>query len=242
MEVSATRSVLRYPDVIGIGAQKAGTTWAYEQMKAHPQIFVPETKELNFFYSDRPDTWYAEQFQDAPENRVAGEVSPNYFVRKEIPKRMHDLVPAAKLFCILRNPTERAFSQWKMARQLGNMPMELSFFDAFRQNRNWISEQGEYLKLIEQFETYYPVEKQFLVLFFDDIKSNPDQLVHTLYDFLGVDPKFKPPEIKTVVGGATDSSVMLEKDRLEVHSFYEESVKLLGERFSRDLTHWTDGN
>ena len=43
------------PDFVGIGAQKAGTTWAYHQLKTHPEIFVTEIKELNYFISeDKP--------------------------------------------------------------------------------------------------------------------------------------------------------------------------------------------
>lgn len=205
-------------------------------------MFVPETKELNFFYSDRPNTWYAQQFQDAPENSVAGEVSPNYFVRAEIPQRMHELVPNAKLFCILRNPMERAFSQWKMARQLGNIQMEIPFIEAFRQNLRWMAEQGDYLKLIQQYEVSYPVGEQLLVLFFDDILSGPDEVTRSLYSFLRVDPEFDPPATGTVVGGATDPAVITLEDRQEVQSFYRKSTHELGDRFGRDLTHWTDAD
>ena len=37
-----------YPDFIGIGAQKAGTTWLYRNLQAHPQIHMPH-KEVHYF-------------------------------------------------------------------------------------------------------------------------------------------------------------------------------------------------
>ena len=233
--------LLRYPDFIGIGAQKGGTTWAYEQLNSHPQVFVPDTKELNFFYSNLPDSWYAQQFENAPEDAVAGEVSPNYFVRPEIPQRIHELVPEAKLFCILRNPTERAFSQWKMARQLGNIRMEIPFIEAFRQNLRWMAEQGEYLTLIERYEVHFPLGERFLVLFFDDIRSQPREVLRSLYDFIGVDADFSSPKIETAIGEATDPATISEADREEVQAFYKKSVGELGNRFGRNLSHWSDG-
>jgi hypothetical protein len=239
MENGPTHKVPRYPDFIGIGAQKSGTSWAHEQLKAHPQVFVPETEELNFFYTDRPDSWYAAQFQNASETEVLGEVSPNYFVRAEVPQRMHKLIPNAKLFCILRNPTDRAFSQWKMARKLGNIPMDLCFIDAFRWNRRWMSEQGNYLKLIQQFEMYYPVGERLLVLFIDDVRAEPGEVVRALYKFLGIDPAFCPPSVSDVVGGATDLSNISEKDRNEVQEFYSQDIIRLADRFDRNLSHWT---
>lgn len=39
----------RFPDFIGIGAQKAGTTWLYKNLKQHPNIWLPEIKELHYF-------------------------------------------------------------------------------------------------------------------------------------------------------------------------------------------------
>jgi hypothetical protein len=37
-----------YPDFIGIGAQKAGTTWLHRNLQAHPQIHMPR-KEVHYF-------------------------------------------------------------------------------------------------------------------------------------------------------------------------------------------------
>jgi hypothetical protein len=37
------------PDFICIGAQKAGTGWLYEQLRAHPDFWMPPLKELHYF-------------------------------------------------------------------------------------------------------------------------------------------------------------------------------------------------
>lgn len=68
---------------------------------------------------------------------------------------MRALIPQAKLFYILRNPTQRAFSQWKMARKLGNVPRDLPFIEVFRKNLQFIQDRGCYLDYIRRFERLY---------------------------------------------------------------------------------------
>ena len=70
-----------FPDFIGIGAQKAGTTWLDRNLRAHPQIWMPERKELHYF--DRriadmrspTDEWSASIFETG-RARVTGEITP----------------------------------------------------------------------------------------------------------------------------------------------------------------------
>ena len=55
------------PTFIGIGAQRAGTTWAYNCLAQHPEVYMTQKKELHFFYANysRGLAWYAEQFAAA---------------------------------------------------------------------------------------------------------------------------------------------------------------------------------
>ena len=233
--------MLHKPHFIGIGAQKAGTTWLYEQLKEHPHIFVTEKKELNFFYSDRPVSWYAEQFSEAPTGKIAGEVSPNYFPRPEIPQRIHELLPCVRLFCILRDPMERAFSQWKMARMLGNIPDDLPFIEAFNTNRNWIRKQGEYMTLIDCYARHFPIGEKLLVLLYDDIVAAPFALMQRLYGFLGVDEDYVSPHLNEVVAPSCDPATISEEDEACVREYYRTHNVRLEERLSRDLTRWNGG-
>lgn len=232
----------RLPDFVGIGAQKAGTTWIHHQLRAHPQLFLPETKELNFFYRDLPTSWYAKHFEQAEAEQVAGEVSPNYFAQAGVAERMHALVPEARLFCILREPVARAFSQWKMARALGNIAPSTPFIEAFRRNERWLAEQGDYIALLERFTRFYPLHDRLLVLFYDDLVHSPQALISRLYAHLGVDPHFHPPGLRQVIWASEDRSTISEADRAEVAAFYADSISALEALTARDLSAWRNAS
>ena len=72
---------LRLPTFICIGAQRAGTTWLYHCLKEHPEIYMPDKKELRFFnynYDDGIDS-YGKNFEMAGDLQVIGEVTPDYY-------------------------------------------------------------------------------------------------------------------------------------------------------------------
>ena len=58
---------LPLPDFLGIGAQKAGTTWLWENLRRHPEIFVPDKKELHYFDNkfDQSLRYYTRRFEAA---------------------------------------------------------------------------------------------------------------------------------------------------------------------------------
>ena len=67
------------PDFIGIGVQKCGTTWIGDILEQHPSVLF-RRKEVNFFvrHFHRGYGWYHQWFVDRGE-RLAGEITPNYF-------------------------------------------------------------------------------------------------------------------------------------------------------------------
>ncbi len=61
------------PDFIGLGAQRAGTTWIHACLYEHPQIYMPLTKEIHFFdYYSNGFQWYEDHFQNCARNQLAG--------------------------------------------------------------------------------------------------------------------------------------------------------------------------
>jgi hypothetical protein len=64
---------MRLPDFICVGVQKAGTTWLYEQLCSHPQVFMPK-KELDFFFKPLGLAWYGAHFEGAGEPQVCGDI------------------------------------------------------------------------------------------------------------------------------------------------------------------------
>jgi len=80
---------MRQPDFIGLGAQKAGTSWIYACLFEHPQICIPK-KEIHFFSRERnwPKGygWYTDIFLNCPESHKAGKSCKN-FQRKILRKK-----------------------------------------------------------------------------------------------------------------------------------------------------------
>jgi hypothetical protein len=105
---------LIFPDFVGIGAQRCGTTWLYEMLKSHPQIRMSTEKELNFFNVNyhRGIEWYQKFFIGTPSHMICGEYSPRYLANKNTPKRIKQTIPGAKLLVSLRNPVEQVFSRY----------------------------------------------------------------------------------------------------------------------------------
>ena len=107
------------PTFIGIGAQRAGTTWAYNCLAEHPQVFMTRKKEQHFFYVNysRGLDWYAAQFAGAGSAVARGEITPDYLYHPEALANIARDLPDARLFVILRNPIDRAVSAYALHAQ-----------------------------------------------------------------------------------------------------------------------------
>ena len=118
------------PDFLVIGAQKAGTTALYAYLRWHPAIDGPFWKEVSFFdrHWTRGEAWYRGQFPLRTSGKLVGEASPSYVFHPLAPERVLSLVPGVKLVVLLREPGDRAYSQYQHAVALGRET--LSFEDA----------------------------------------------------------------------------------------------------------------
>jgi hypothetical protein len=118
------------PDFLVIGAQKAGTTALYAYLRWHPAIAGPFWKEVSFFdrHWTRGEAWYRGQFPLRTEGKLVGEASPSYVFHPLAPERVFSLVPDVKLIVLLREPGDRAHSQYQHTVALGREP--LSFEEA----------------------------------------------------------------------------------------------------------------
>ena len=114
-----------------VGFPKSATSTIATWIDAHPDAYLSEKKEPAFFPSDEyhkgMDFYWEKYFYNYNKQRVVGEaqVVNSYF--PYIPERIYNKLPNAKIIFCLRNPIERAFSQWwmdKMANQ------DLSFKEA----------------------------------------------------------------------------------------------------------------
>lgn len=175
---------------IGIGAQKCGTSWAYACLYEHPQVCAP-IKEIHFFSRPRfseGKAWYEAHFKKCDEGKLKGEFSTSYLYSEEAPGRIHACYPDAKLIAILRNPIDRAYSQYRNSIKSGEIPKSMTF-EEYRASEKSVCEQGFYTEQLARYSALFPKE-QLLVLIYEDIKKDPILFMKRIYQFLGVDDTF----------------------------------------------------
>ncbi len=112
------------PDFVIIGAKKCGTTFLYDLLSQHPLVQPAASKEPHFFdkYFDEGTEWYR-RFFPAPRwedgrRTMTGEATP-YIINRRAPERMAELVPQARLIALLRNPVDRAYSDYQQVARKG---------------------------------------------------------------------------------------------------------------------------
>ena len=182
------------PTFIGIGAQRAGTTWAYNCLAQHPEVYMSEKKELHFFYAhyDRGLDWYAAQFASAGQATARGEISPDYMYSREALANIARDLPGVRVFAILRNPIDRAISAYAL-RQERNEGM--SFGEACRRFPALIG-RGLYCGHLDVVAEFFPSER-VKVLLYDDLVARPGAFIDELYSFVGVRTGVRPEAMGT---------------------------------------------
>lgn len=180
---------------LGIGAQKCGTTWLYEQLRRHPGISFPAGKEIHFWDQNHAQGlgWYCSLFEGpALAGKQCGEITPAYAIlERDTIKECRVNFPDLKLIYIIRNPIERAWSSAKMALARAEMELEEAseqwFLDHFRSRGSMM--RGDYETCLRNWLAVYPRE-QLLVALFDDLVSNPEKLLNDCFTHLQVAPEF----------------------------------------------------
>ena len=184
------RNSLTFPDFLGIGAQKAGTSWLHANLRRHPQVYMPRRKELHYFdwRPHRSLNTYAREFAGSG-TLVKGEITPySAALPKWTIRYIHELMPDAKLILLLRNPIDRAWSQALMnlvvhkRRNIDDVRDE-EFVEHFRHPRT--VSRGNYLGMIDSWLSVFPEERLFIG-FFEDVRDRPRELLSAVFDHIGV--------------------------------------------------------
>jgi hypothetical protein len=204
------------PDFIGIGAQRSGTSWIYACLFAHPDLFLPR-KEIHFFSRQRNwqhgYEWYEELFSERHSAKAVGEWSTSYLTDVNTPTRIRARYPGVKLLASLRNPIDRAYSNYLNDITSGVVPRSLSFRAALEAHPEYI-EQGLYARHLERYLRHFSSD-QLLILIYEDGIRAPEEFIRTIYRFIGVDVSVTPTMMSRRVGQAYTPR-MVSLDRLLV--------------------------
>lgn len=195
------------PNFLIIGAPKAATTWMADGLREHPDVFVPQLKELRFFCGanyGKGDAWYRSHFRGVTGESAVGEASPSYLGAPEAPARIASLLPEAKLMVSVRHPVEQAYSFFWHRLTRGMIPPDTDFRTFFDHDR---PRAGYYGMHIANYLRDFPREQLLILLYEQDILQNPRQGMRRCYEFLGVDQNFTPSMLKKRSNAKRDVTV-----------------------------------
>jgi hypothetical protein len=179
------------PYFIGLGAQKCGTSWIYANLDTHPEIHIP-IKEIHFFsreyHFSKGIIWYEAFYKRCGKTQKCGEFCTSYLFSEMAAERIFHFYPEIKLIATLRNPVDRAFSNFKNDVMAGNVNKGVGFFNALDDHPEYI-EQGQYSDQLERFLKYFSM-KNMCVMIYEDIKKDPQLFMKKIYAFLDVRDNF----------------------------------------------------
>jgi len=200
---------LNSPNFLYAGASKSGSSWIYQILKEHPQVFVPTAKEILFFdrYYERGEKWYQSFFKGSENFLAAGELSHDYFLHRDTAQKIYDYDKNMLLIFCLRERVDFVQSLYKYDRTIfervtaKEYQKGLSLYEfAMRPDIIMLS---DFATNLQHFYKLFPREN-ILVLFFDDLQKNPETFAKNIYRFIGVDPIFSPPSLHKRINTARD--------------------------------------
>lgn len=193
----------RLPDFIIIGAEKAGTTWLGKRLDEQTGVFLSRPLEIHYFDHEENYRlgvdWYASHFANTGVDELAGEKTPGYLWAarpiaagpQNIPQRMHDLLPSARLIVIFRDPVDRVISALNHQIRGRNLSPYVNADEIVAQaydiddDRYGLISQGLYALQLERYLKMYPREQIHVMFFEDDIVGAPQAALEGVMRFLG---------------------------------------------------------
>lgn len=209
----ATAGARPLPDFVILGTQRGGTTSLYNWLVSHPDVTPAFKKEPHYFDGNyhRGARWYRAHFPIGRRGRMTGESSPFLLFHPLAPERAaRDLPSRTRFLVLLRDPTERAISQYWLWRKQGNWeeetleraieleqerlaPMEERFRNGERSHphvaHSYLA-RGEYA---EQLQRWFDAvgRERILVVESEQLFSDPEA-ARQILNWLGLPPTAQP--------------------------------------------------
>lgn len=251
----------RLPDFIIAGAPRSATTWLYVLAQRHPQVAMaqPRVPEPKFFLVDELferglEYYSANWFATLPPDRLLGEKSANYLESASAVDRIRRSLPRVKLIFLLRNPVDRAYSNYLWSRQNGletesferaltlEQRREQALPPALRYARpHAYFSRGLYAEHLIRFYDRFPRE-QILVMRHEDVATCPERAAAAFHRFLGVDEIPGLARDLGAVNAAERSPAvpLLKRLRRRLAERYRAANAALGALLGTDFDTWND--
>ena len=206
---------MRNPQFIVVGTARAGTTSLNSYLIQHPEIFLPVVKEPCFFtFAGEKIEYkygkfafaltniddYSKLYKKAQPSQISGDISTPYLYLYEKSirniKKFHNDPESIKIIIVLRNPVDRAYSQYLWRVRDGRE--ELSFEEAIEAEQERMKQNFSFDyfyidrgKYYNQVKAYIDNFKFVKIVLFDDLKTNTKDTLADICGFLGVDNEFE---------------------------------------------------
>ena len=235
------------PDFLIIGAQKAGTTFLYYLLCQHPYVAPTSEKELHFFDSqkfNKGEGWYRSNFPPPTSENghkvITGEASPYYIYHPLAARRAAQVVPHARLIVLLRNPVDRAYSDYQNRLREGNeflgfeeaieaeeerikgekekMLADEGYSSASHRRHSYLA-RGVYVDQIKEWHEHFDPD-QLLVLKSEDFFVRLQESLGEVSNFLGL-PAWQPEVLSASLRNESDYVPMSPAVREKLESYFE---------------------
>jgi hypothetical protein len=197
----------RLPNLLIAGVAKAGTTSLFNYLAQHPEICPSGVKETRYFEPLRfgealpPIETYAAHFRHWQGERYALEATPTYFYGgRRIASAIRETLPQVRVLVILRNPSDRCWSDFRFEQSRGRVPADMDFdtyldrcetlraqgIDRRRENRSFTGlVDGCYVNWLGDWSA--ELGDRLKVIYFDDLSSDASASVTEICSWLGLD-------------------------------------------------------
>jgi hypothetical protein len=185
------------PTFLVIGAAKCGTTSVCELIAGHPEAFMTDPKEPNYFAIEEDDrfvqrrTWYESLYEGAERYKARGEGSTSQTNPRRISwasRRLFETVPESRLIYMVRHPVRRIESDWKMRSHYARKNVPIA--RAVAEDPHYIS-YGLYWQNLAYYRRLF-ADEQILVVFLEDFRAYPERELARVFRHIGVDPDYAP--------------------------------------------------
>jgi hypothetical protein len=165
--------------------------------------------EIHYFsrHYQEGEAWYLQYFDNSENRPVVGEKSNSYMDTPEAASRIRKHLPEVKLIAQLRNPVERAYSDYCMLYRRGEVGKDIvQYLDPRNAEGGRFLNGGLYYDQLRGFLELFPAER-LLVLLYENIKTEPQRQLDTIQAYLGLDTGLKVPPVTARVKDKTQAVI-----------------------------------
>ena len=241
-----------------VGTSRAGTTTLARCLEKHSNICVSPVKETNFFSnfsksvseSGVPEDFYELYFPNWNKQKIIADFTPNYLSSISATTAIHQYNSSSKIIVSLRDPVERAISDYFYLKGFHGVDNIFNFFEEAINiyskvevdKASWFSavkilRRGRYFNDVQRYATCFP--EQLKIVEFNRI-FDLQPLLEDICDFVGValENNMVPPRGKEIENASAKDSDDLDSVRAILRNFYYDDVEKTQNDFQLTICDW----